>query len=197
MLDIYSKWIEDKMPRDVNGSVDHSLKMFFLWRTIRDTGANVFVESGTSHGDAIAAIRPFVSKVFSIEAHLPSYEYSSKRFVKDEGVQILFGNSAHLLEDIVTKVDDVAVVWLDAHYSGTGTALLDKETPIEEELRIFAELENKKNFSLVIDDARGFGEWNDYPSIDWVESFYSDNFSDSHNFWLEGDEIFIVTRGGS
>lgn len=194
----FEQWNNEGCPTDQNGSVPHAVKMYYVLRTLRDLVDShplgvrtVFVESGTSHGDGTYAILPHVDEVHTIEAYEPCYEYSKNRFFGDEKVNIHFGDSGKIIPDLLGNLsDEIAVFWLDAHYSGDGTAMLDKETPIVAELEAIAEVISVSH-AIVIDDARGFGVWNDYPSIEWMREYCEKAFPD-HRFFLEGDEIFVV-----
>lgn len=187
----YKDWQRQGEPKDQNGSVPHAVKMYYVLRTIRDNEATVFVESGTSHGDGTYAILPHVDEVHTIEAFEPCYDFSLNRFQNEDKVNIYFADSGKVLPEILPKLEGKSVVfWLDAHYSGDGTALLDKETPIVAELEAISQVSNLDH-AIVIDDARGFGVWNDYPSIEWMESYCEERFP-HHKFFLEGDEIFLV-----
>lgn len=192
----YADWQKQGCPTDQNGSVPHGVKMYYVLRTIRDLavdwpGKMAFVESGTSHGDGVYAILPHVDEVHTIEAWDEAYEYSRIRFECEDKVSIYFGDSGVVLPEILPQLQNkAAVFWLDAHYSGDGTALLDKETPIVAELEAIASVSTLE-FAIVIDDARGFGVWNDYPSIEWMQNYCEETFP-HHKFFLEGDEIFLV-----
>ena len=194
----YARWVAEGEPRDVNGSVPHEVKMFYVARTITGSGARVFVESGTSHGDGVAAILPYVDRVITIEAWDEAFRFAAKRFKNEPKVQLLFGDSAEWLPRMWEPpilsgyhIDEPAVFWLDAHYSGEGTAKLDKETPIVAELEAIARSPHAAAHSIVIDDARGFGVWPDYPPTPEMEAMCADLFP-GHRFFLEGDEIFVV-----
>jgi hypothetical protein len=164
--------------------------MYYVVRTLKDYGLRSFVESGTSYGDGVAAVLPHVDVVHTIEAWSEAFDFSSNRFKSDGRVKIHFGDSAELLPGILDRVGP-SVFWLDAHYSGDGTALLDKETPIVAELEAIAKSEHRDSHCIVIDDARGFGVWNDYPSVEWMEESCKELFP-NHKFFLEGDEIFVL-----
>ncbi len=192
----YTDWNEQGCPKDQNGSVPHAVKMYYVLRTLRvldpaESRKLVFVESGTSHGDGTYAILPHVDEVHTIEAYEPCYDFAADRFNGESAVNIYFGDSGKVLPDLLPELENCSVVfWLDAHYSGDGTAMLDKETPIVAELEAISNVSNL-NHAIVIDDARGFGEWNDYPSIDWMKRYCEEAFP-HHKFFLEGDEIFLV-----
>jgi hypothetical protein len=187
----HAQWVAEGSPLDRNGSVPHDIKMFYVYRTLRDCGLTSFVESGTSHGDGIVAILPYVDHVHSIEAWEEAFIFSSKRFAGEAKVNLHFGDSEKILPEILPELWP-SVFWLDAHYSGDGTAQLDKDTPVVAELKAIAASKNRLH-AIVIDDARGFGDWKDYPSIEWVENFVAEEMP-HHRMFTEGDEIFIVPK---
>lgn len=188
---MYEKWVNEGSPGDPNNSVPHEIKMYYLMRTLKEHDLKVFVESGTSHGDGVAAMLPYVDEVHTIEAWDEACQFSINRFKGDGRVHIYFGDSAEILPGILDEIDpEPALFWLDAHYSGDGTALLDKETPIVAELEAIAKVSHLDH-CIIVDDARGFGVWNDYPTIDWMKDFCGEHFP-HHKFSLEGDEIFIL-----
>lgn len=190
-LDVaYKKWENQGCPLDQNGSVPHEVKMYYVYRTLRDYDLRSFVESGTSYGDGVAAMLPYVDVVHTIEAWTQAYDHSTARFSGDTRVTIHFGDSGLLLPEILDEVGP-SVFWLDAHYSGDGTACLEKETPIVAELSAISRSSNRDDHCIVIDDARGFGVWKDYPPIVWMEEHCGVIFP-HHKFLLEGDEIFVL-----
>ena len=84
--------------------------------------------------------------------------------------QLCKGDSGKVLPDIMLKLNEPAIFWLDGHYSAGITARGDKDCPIFEELdAIFS----KKNFEhiLLIDDARCFIGEDDYPTIEELTNY--------------------------
>lgn len=191
MKEIYDQWLMDGAPLDHNGSPHESVKAYFIWNEIEKSGIKTFVETGSGVGQTIAAIRPFVDEVYSIEAHEGCYNTVVNRFADDPKINLYHGDSGKLLKEIIEKVDS-AVVWLDAHYSGEGTALLDKETPIVEELKILGQYP-EKTFHIIIDDARLFGTVEDYPTVEELEDLCKEVLPE-HSFYLTADEIMVVPK---
>ena len=73
----------------------------------------------------------------------------------EHNVQLLVGDSASVLPGILATLHEPALFWLDAHYSGTGTTLGDRVTPISAELN--AVLGHPvRGHVVLIDDAREF-----------------------------------------
>lgn len=191
-LDVaYDNWLANGQPRDHNGSVDHEIKMYYLARTALKYGLRTFVESGTCYGEAVEAMLPYVDHVYTVEAWEHGFNFSTNRFIEDSRVEVIFGDSGKEFPAILEKVGP-SLFWLDAHYSGDETARLDLDTPIAAELQAIAAVDHSKH-AIVIDDARGFGEWKDYPTIAWMEEYCNTAFP-NHDFFTEGDEIFVVPR---
>ena len=187
--EVYLQWVKDGCETDQNGSVPHNIKMYYLFDVLRKYELKSFVESGTSYGDGVAAMLPYVDVVHTIEAWQTAYEFSCSRFEGDARVHLHFGDSGVIIPELLNDLEP-SVFWLDAHYSGDGTAMLDKETPIMAELEAISAA-GPDNHCIVIDDARGFGVWNDYPSIDELKAYCVKAFP-NHTFHLDGDEIFIL-----
>jgi hypothetical protein len=90
------------------------------------------------------------------------------RFARDAHVEVVEGDSAKVLPEILDGLYESAVFWLDGHWSMGETARAeDSETPLRAELE--AVLTHRvKDHVVLIDDARCLGA-GDYPTIDEVE----------------------------
>jgi hypothetical protein len=87
-------------------------------------------------------------RVISIEIDPKHHERAKQLFSQNSKVELLLGNSALLLKDVLQKVETPATFWLDAHESP-----LFGGTPILDELRIIRE-HPLKNHTILIDDIR-------------------------------------------
>jgi hypothetical protein len=160
--------------------------------------SDVFVETGTYMGDTVAYLQPNFLKLISIELSKELAEKAQKRFAGDEKVQIIQGDSATQLSNILISISTPVVFWLDGHYSSefwSGdqyiiTAKSEKETPILDELSQIAK-HPIKNHIILIDDARLFKGENDYPEISVVKNFVQKNFP-NHSMLIKKDIIRIL-----
>jgi hypothetical protein len=125
-----------------------------------------FVETGTYRGDTIAAVRTHVAKSISIELDETLCALARQRFHRHPDVEILWGDSGTLLADVVEKLTEPAVFWLDGHYSGGATADSGGDAPILNELE--AVLMSSVPHLVLIDDARLFDGTNGYPTLEIV-----------------------------
>lgn len=79
----------------------------------------VFVETGTFHGAGVRkALEAGYKKVYSIEIFEPLYLENIERFrdyISEGRVTLLFGDSSHLIGDLVSGIDEPITFWFDAH----------------------------------------------------------------------------------
>ena len=135
------------------------------------------IESGTCLGDMVDAQKAYFKKIYSIELGKELFENAKNRFINENNITILQGDSGKVLPTILKELKDPAIFWLDGHYSGGITAKGDKECPIFEE--IDAIFENKKlNHIILIDDARCFSGVNDYPPLDNLTNYVKNKNND-------------------
>ena len=127
-------------------------------------GLRIFIETGTFFGDMLADLQNNFDQLTSIELDLSLAAKARQRFHHEAKIRILQGDSGLKLAEEITALEQPALFWLDAHFSGGVTAAGDSDTPILAELHdIFAAplLEHV----ILIDDARLFGTAPDYPSL--------------------------------
>jgi hypothetical protein len=128
-------------------------------------GIEILVETGTFIGDTVAASLGTFERIYSIELMDEHYRRACRRFLRYSHVSLLRGDSAQLLPSVLAEVDRPALFWLDAHYSGVGTARGSSETPIVTELQAISQ-HHIKTHLVLIDDARCFRGVEGYPTID-------------------------------
>jgi hypothetical protein len=133
-------------------------------------GCRTLVETGTYLGDMVYAQKNNFEKIISVELSVPLFEKVKKRFRNDPNVILMQGDSGKVMPDVMEKIEQPAIFWLDGHYSSGITAMGDKACPIYEEI---AAIFNSKPFNhvLLIDDARLFTGSGDYPTIEELTHF--------------------------
>jgi len=96
----------------------------------------VFVETGTKYGNGVrAALNAGFQKVYSIEIVPERYKKSRQKFSKEISngkVEIVLGDSAEKLEEIISHVGCPITFWLDAHNVYHSSRIL--EVPLFNEL---------------------------------------------------------------
>lgn len=149
---------------------------------------HVFVETGTYLGEMVNAVRKTFKVIYSVELSKELHERAKQWFTDHEHIHLLQGDSGKVIAELTKKIDSPCLFWLDAHYSGGITARGDMDTPI------VAELENifSRPYKdvILIDDARCFIGEDQYPTIEFVES-YTKEKRPEYKVSVKDDIIFI------
>lgn len=147
----------------------HLIKQRMILRNLERYKPRIMVETGTLLGDMIEAMKHRFTQLYSIEISPQLARKARQRFAGDSHVQIIENDSAIALKELVPKLQEPALFWLDGHYSGGDTGKGEKETPIMEELDTI--LASDLPHIIMVDDARCFGTEKDYPNLSELESF--------------------------
>jgi len=150
---------------------------------------NTLVETGTYLGEMVEAQLNNFSKIISIELKNEFYRRAKEKFRNNSTVELLQGDSGKKLAEVVPRLNEPALFWLDGHYSGGKTARGDKDCPVPEELDSIL----KSNYAhiILIDDARMFNGTGDYPDIPQIEGMIK---SRNRSYQLEvKDDIIRLT----
>lgn len=163
--------------------------------TARSRGIRNFVETGTYLGDMVAAQIGNFDKIVTIELSDNLYEAALSRFIGYANVQVVHGDSARVLSDILQDLKGPILYWLDAHYSGSVTSGGEVDAPVLKELStIAARLEPRD--VILIDDARLFGWRPGYPSLSRIRNFISQH-APHYEMQIISDIIHILPRAKS
>jgi len=145
----------------------HALKEIVVKAYAARYGIETFVETGTFRGAMVQAVISSFKEIYSIELDPMLHAEARQRFESFSHIHILDGHSAVRLGQLIEIIDKPTLFWLDAHYSGAGTARGNEDTPILEELSIIAA--HPYPDVILIDDARLFGE-NGWPSLELIQN---------------------------
>jgi hypothetical protein len=124
---------------------------------------SVFVESGTYQGDTVQQVLrlDLFKKIYSVELNHNLWEQSSSRFLNNENVQILEGDTFDHFKTIIRDNKKARMTfWLDGHASGPLAGGKAGGCPLLEELNDIKS-SSIKTHTIFIDDRRLFGsaEW--------------------------------------
>lgn len=120
--------------------------------------ASVFVETGTYLGDTAFSLSSVFNKVISIELSEELYAKACERFRNVANITLLKGDSPEQLRRALQlSGTERTIVWLDAHYSGEGTAKAQSNTPVVNEIDVLSRHGNGLEI-ILIDDIRLFTE---------------------------------------
>lgn len=129
-----------------------------------------FVETGTYLGAMIDATLSTFEKIYTIELDPLLFNKAKRKFKNHRNVRVIKGDSAVKLLEILPKIKEPTLFWLDAHYSKGITAKGDLNTPILEELRVIINHFIKEHLILV-DDASSFIGKNGFPTISNLKKY--------------------------
>lgn len=150
----------------------------------------VLVETGTFHGSMVEAVKSKFDRIYSIELSKELHEEAKERFRGNPAVELILGDSGEELGNVMARIDQPALFWLDAHYSGGATAKGEKDTPVYEELKQILGGKDRGHV-IIIDDARCFGTDPAYPPIEDLMEFIKSTRRDLA-ISVEGDSIRIT-----
>jgi hypothetical protein len=181
----YQRWVNSGEPTPP----PHSVKQMTVKAFAKRFGANMFVETGTYLGDMVSAIKNCFQTIYSIELSPDLCNKAKKKFAHFKHVNIVEGDSSRVLGEILKRINEPCLFWLDGHYSKGITAKGEKETPILEELRAILK-HPVQNHIILIDDARCFTGENEYPTIATLKKLIVSKYPD-YVFTVESDIIRI------
>ncbi|MBU1349518.1 hypothetical protein KJ978_03525 [Patescibacteria group bacterium] len=170
----------------------HLIKQEVVKKYSEKFAIKIFIETGTYLGEMIDAVKEKFEKVISIELDKKLFYKAKNKFSTNNHIEIINGDSAKVLFEILTKIEKPTLFWLDGHYSGGTTAKGDLNTPIYQELN--AILSHKiKNHIILIDDARLFIGKDDYPMLSQLQSLVLQK-NPRLNFEYKNDIIRIYPK---
>ena len=173
----------------------HIVKQRMIQAYSKKYGLKILVETGTYYGDMIDAMKDVFDVLYSIELSRELYEKARIRFRGLKHIKLICGDSGVEIKDIVGRLDQPALFWLDGHYSGGVTAKGSKDTPIYDELTSILD-SPVKDHVILIDDARCFGRDQDYPSIQELSDFIRAKRADLI-ILVQDDCMRITPRAGT
>lgn len=167
----YRSWRRNGMPIPAPQPVKRAM----LAGEAKRIGAETFVETGTFTADTVWFMKDTFQEIFSIEVEPTLAKVASARFRKYPHIRIIRGDSAEILDTIMTKIVGSTLFWLDGHYSAGITGRGSKDCPIFEELAAIAKCPPPR-FSIVIDDLRYFGTDPAYPTFEEISRHINEVF---------------------
>ena len=145
----------------------------------QDWHIDILIETGTNNGDTPITLKHQFKMIHTIELEPTLYRTARARLSNLKHVHCHEGDSTEVLPQILKRLNEPAVIWLDGHCSGPGTARGDFDTPVVQELEaLFEAVDRGHRHVILVDDARIFAgqpehndepHYADYPTLDWIE----------------------------
>ena len=127
-----------------------------------------FVETGTFKGKTIFSMERHFKELHTIELHPMWYKKARKRY-KGNKIHFHLGDSGIKIKEVVEKLDNNAIFFLDSHWSKGNTATGPKHVPLKEELECIMTYFKYKAI-IIIDDFRLFGKMmGEGVKINWAD----------------------------
>lgn len=143
----------------------HIVKQRTLEQYAKTFSLKTLIETGTYQGDMVEAMKDVFNTIYSIELDGELYRRAKERFSSMDHISIIHGDSGKVLPEVLAKLKEPCLFWLDGHYSAGITAKGDADTPINEELDHILN-HPVAGHVILIDDARLFVGEDHYPKID-------------------------------
>lgn len=183
------KWVADGCPSPAPNVV----KMAVVRHFVVASRAKHFVETGTFLGSMVEHIAATGVQCHTIEIDDIIYARAIKILARHKNIDCLKGDSAVVLPQLLEKIDQPAVFWLDGHYSGGFTGKGEADTPVSAELQMILE-HSVKGHVILIDDARDFTGSGDYPRLSTLLARFEDD--QDYRAEVSADIVRIVPRNG-
>lgn len=166
-------------------------------RLVRDLATQqhlrVLVETGTYLGTMVAAVKQCFDAIYSVELDPGLAASAARRFARAKHVTIVEGDSAVRLAAVLDRLDQPALFWLDAHFSGGATASTGADGPVLHEIELISRHRLGAHHSILIDDARLFSGVNGYPPVARLFELIADHFP-RHDVDIDRDVIVITPQ---
>lgn len=150
----------------------HVVKLRAVLDHARRFGLATLIETGTYEGEMARKCSPHFRRVVTIELDPGLARAAARRLARLGNVEVIEGDSAARLPEVLATLREPALFWLDGHFSGAGTARGDRDTPLEAELEAIGRHPVRRHVVL-IDDARLLGS-GDYPTLDDIRRRVAD-----------------------
>jgi hypothetical protein len=174
-----------------NGSgmpTPHAVKSSRVREVGQQFGCKVLVETGTCLGEMVVATLHDFEHIHSIELSPYLAARAKDRLANRAHVTVHEGDSAVVLSEIMASLELRALIWLDAHYSGSVTARGADNSPVAQELATIAKY---SGHVILIDDAQEFVGRGGYPTIDEMRAL-SQQYFPSYQFAVKDYIIEIL-----
>lgn len=142
----------------------HSYTKFLVIRALaKRAGASTFIEAGTFRAVNAERCAAIFRKVYTVELDPDLARAARERLACRDNCEVIEGDAGQIVPELLSR-DDVAdaLVLLDAHPCGSGTASGEVADPAIEALERLAS-NRRKIRAIVIDDFRLFGAEAGFP----------------------------------
>lgn len=150
----------------------------------------LYFETGSAQGESAAWALQYFDRVITVEFCEDNYVACLQRFWNEPRCMVIRGDSGLLMPALEYRIEEDAVVMLDAHYVDDGDERIAPTgvTPVLQELDALCR--NANDHVIFIDDARLFGTVQGYPSEIELSAFARDRLYVTQ----QQDDVFILNK---
>jgi GT2 family glycosyltransferase len=145
---------------------DGTAKREHLLSLFRARGHRTLLESGTFMGDTVEYFMPHAARVISVEVEPRLFADAERKFEGAGNVELVFGDALHVIPEVVARLEDPPLIWLDGHFSEGVTGSGDEIEPAASILQQLGAVGAPAGTTVVVDDLRLFGLHPDFPGLD-------------------------------
>jgi hypothetical protein len=188
----YRAWLRN----DCTGPAPRVVKHDTVIKLATEFTLRTFVETGTYLGTMVNAVKHTFSTIYSIELDRTLASHAARRFVRHPHIRIIQGNSSVRLAELLATIEEPALFWLDAHFSGGVTASGGADEPIMREVQSIGRHPLATRHVVLVDDARSFAGANGYPTLTELLALLSSGFP-THEITVRHDMVIARPGRGS
>jgi hypothetical protein len=180
-------WLDQGTPL---GPVSYQTKAYILREYARHYGLRTLIETGSYDGKTLVLLAAEFDAIHSIELSADFHALCQHKMVEHgiTNVHLHLGDSADVLPAVLDLVPPPALIYLDAHFMGPGTALGSAYTPAPAELEAIA---GRAGDVVVIDDVEEFDTNPEYPGTGWIAEAAARHLPD-HLLCQTGNEYLLL-----
>ena len=177
-----------------DGPAPHLYKRRVIRQHARQYGLRTLIETGTYLGEMIDAQLDAFERIVSIELSEELAARARARYAGIDRVEIVQGDSGECLAQVVARLDEPALFWLDGHWSGGITARGHEDTPLRAELEAIMG-SGTEGHVVLVDDARCFGQDENYPDVSEIHALVRQGLPGCG--FVVAEDIMRITPPGS
>ncbi len=143
--------------------IPHIIKQRAVLEYAESFRLTTLIETGTYYGEMIAAVIDRFRKIYSIELDPELAKRAQQRFRNDSRVEIIEGDSQIVVPELLQRLNERCLFWLDAGYCGWGGGIGNPNRLGSEFIAILSD--KITDHVILMDDADGINGEGGSPTL--------------------------------
>ena len=169
---------------------EENFKAEIIRRVAINYNYRIFIETGTYLGNTSKYLANYFKKILTVELDKDLFLKSQDNLKKYTNIECYNNDSENFLKEIILNINEEAIFFLDAHYSGPGTSNLKGITPCVNELKEISK-GSIKSHVIIIDDISDFSVSDNKQRLSEIISLI-ENISPNYKFYFDYDMMFAL-----